>query len=102
MNQKIFHLNDVIEFNFELRSTAKMQQKIVVDYVVHHVKANKETTPKVFKLKKLVLEPNQQVSIFKKHPLKLITTRKYYSGSHLLEIQVNGKILASTKWTLKV
>jgi hypothetical protein len=31
-----------------------------------------------------------------------ITTREYYPGVHLLEIQVNGKVLAKKEWTLVV
>ncbi len=102
LNKKYFRMNDILEFNFELLLTSNKPQKIVIDYVIHHVKANKETTPKVFKLKTQTLAPHQRISISKKHTLKPITTRKYYSGGHLLEIQINGKIFSQAKWSLKV
>lgn len=102
LNKKFFRLNDTIEFNFAICSIAKKQQKIIIDYIIHHVKANKETTPKIFKLKNILLEPNQKISILKKHSLKKITTRKYYPGVHLLEIQVNGKVLMWAEWTLSL
>lgn len=101
--QKVnFRMNDKIEFSFLIRSTSKKKQKLVIDYVIHHRKANQETSAKVFKLKTLILDPGQEVNLVKNHHLKPISTRKYYSGLHILEIQVNGKIQARTEWNLKL
>jgi len=102
LQKQKFKMNEKIEFSFHIKSTSRTAQKVVIDYIIHHVKSNKETAPKVFKLKNLILAPGQKLEIIKKHPLKPITTRKYYSGEHGLEIQVNGKIYAKTLWSLKV
>jgi 3-methyladenine DNA glycosylase AlkC len=91
-----------LELSFELQSKETRSQKIIVDYVIHYRKKNGELSPKVFKLKTLVLKPGEKISIQKKHPLKKITTRVYYSGLHQAEIQVSGKRLARLPWTLKV
>ena len=37
----------------------------------------------------------------KKHSFKLITTRVYYPGEHVLEIMVNGKNLGKIPFQLK-
>jgi 3-methyladenine DNA glycosylase AlkC len=95
-------LGDRIEFAFEIQSCSKKAQKLVVDYILHFVKANKKTTPKVFKLKTINLEPNSRCLLSKKHHLKNITTREYYTGLHALEIQINGTIAGKLDWHLEV
>lgn len=93
-------VGDTLGFSFEIRSRSKRDQSLIIDYVVHHMKANLERTPKVFKLKSMVLKAGETQTITKRHSLKPITTRKYYSGEHWLEIQVNGKCLKRVTWNL--
>ena len=102
LRKQTFTMNEKIEFAFRIESDSKKSQKVVIDYVVHYVKFNHETTPKVFKLKTFTLEPGQVVGLVKKHPLKPITTRRYYGGKHRLEIQVNGRVYASAQWNLEL
>lgn len=102
LNKKIFKPHDSIEISFDLISKSKKSQKLIVDYIVHYVKSNKATAPKVFKLKTLTLDSQAKLSLRKKHSLKPVTTRKLYPGAHLLEIQVNGQVMAKAPWTLKI
>lgn len=95
-------LGEKIEFTFKIRSSAAKSQKIVVDYRLHFVKANSKTSAKVFKLKTFKITPKEVLTIQKSHHIKKITTREYYSGRHLLEIQVNGKILGKIPWNLNL
>jgi 3-methyladenine DNA glycosylase AlkC len=94
-------LGEALHFSFEVKSTAKQTQALVIDYVIHHVKANGRLTPKVFKLTNKTLEPGQVLKISKTHPFRFITTRKYYPGRHMLEIQVNGSSYGKTSFELK-
>lgn len=100
LNQRSFRIGDRMEFEFVLHSLSGKSQKIVVDYILHFVKANQTTSPKVFKFKTVVLPASAEVLFSKQHHLKKVTTRVYYPGLHLLEIQVNGKILGKTRWEL--
>ena len=77
-------------FAFNLLSTAVEPQKLVVDYIIHLVRANGTLTPKVFKLAKKLLAPGESVGFTKRHSFREITTRRYYPGKHAVEIQVNG------------
>lgn len=95
-------LGEKIYFEFNIISAANQSQKLVVDYLIHFVKSNNETSAKVFKLKTFELASKDQVTIKKSHSLKKITTREYYSGRHLLEIQVNGRIVGKMPWRLLV
>lgn len=100
LNAPRFKLGDRLMFGFRLTSFATKPQKIVVDYIVHFVKANKGTAPKVFKLKTFTLPANKELAIAKSHHLKRVTTRTYYPGVHLLEIQVNGRVVSRVRWEL--
>lgn len=102
LKKSSLRMNETMEFAFEVESLAKKPQTLIVDYVIHHQKAGQKTSAKVFKLKTLTLAPGERRPMQKRHALKPITTRKYYSGDHLLEIQINGKIYLRAKWVLKV
>jgi 3-methyladenine DNA glycosylase AlkC len=95
------HLGDSLRLNFTLHSTAVFEQNVVIDFVIHFVKANGQTSGKVFKLKTAVLAPNQSLLIEKRHPIRPITTRKYFPGTHRVEIQVNGQIIGECSFQLK-
>jgi len=102
LNRSKFRIGDRLEFAFRIRSRSKKPQTLIIDYKVHFVKANQSTSPKVFKLKTVELSPGEGLEVLKTHPLKKITTRRYHSGIHLLELQINGRAYGKLKWTLKV
>lgn len=83
-----------------LRSTAPAPQLLVVDYAVHHVRANGSTSPKVFKGWKLTLEPHTTRTLDKRHSLRPVTTRQLYPGPHRVELQINGQTCASDTFEL--
>lgn len=89
-----------LTIRFTLISTADEPQNIMVDYIMHFMKANGKTAPKVFKLKKGVINPGESLTIEKTHSIRPISTRKYYAGKHHIEIQVNGQIIDSTGFEL--
>ena len=76
-------------------------QKVMVDYAIHFVKANGKTAPKVFKWKDTTLAGGR-LSAIRNHGIKPITTRKYYSGDHMLEIFVNGISVATGAFELRM
>ncbi len=100
INKNKFELGEVIDFELQLISTVKKMQKIAVDYIIHYQKSNMKTSPKVFKLKVLELKPGETFLIKKRHSLRPVTTRKHYPGLHKIEVQINGKVLASADWHL--
>jgi 3-methyladenine DNA glycosylase AlkC len=81
---------DALIFELCLTSTRKRVQPLIIDYAIHHRKANGSTTAKVFKWKTLTLASLATFEATKKHAIKKITTRNYYPGTHHLEILVNG------------
>ncbi|MGK0443025.1 MAG: 3-methyladenine DNA glycosylase AlkC [Pseudohongiellaceae bacterium] len=95
-------LGESLRFELTLQSTAKRQQKMVVDFAIHFIKANGQQKAKVFKLKSLELAANESVTLTKNHPIKAITTRKYYAGLHKIEILLNGKPVAASDFELSI
>ena len=93
-------MGDAIEFSFDITSKTTESQNLMVDFVVHYMKANGKTAPKVFKLSKKELPANQKLSFKKKLSFRLISTRKYYTGLHEIEIQVNGKLYGKVNFKL--
>ncbi len=91
VNKDRVKLGNSIVISVVLLSTAKQEQTIVLDYKVHHVKANGTTTAKVFKWKNLTLQSDDVLQMKKSHAFKEITTRTYYSGMHSIELLINGK-----------
>ena len=79
-----------LTFDFAVTNNGSESVTVVIDYIVHHVKANGQTTPKVFKLTTRTLEPGVPARIAKRHSFKPISTRKYYAGEHAVEVQING------------
>lgn len=94
-------MRESLDFSFSLANSSSKQQNFIVDYVIYFKKANGSLSPKVFKLKKLNLKSNERVHIEKKHTLKKITTRVYYSGLHKLALKVNGLEQKPLKFILK-
>lgn len=84
-------LGESLSFSTQVKSEATSSQRLAIDFAIHHRKANGSLSAKVFKWKEINLDPGEVVQIAKKHPIKKITTRAYYSGSHKLELIVNGK-----------
>lgn len=102
INAKTILLGDVLQFDLEMMSNSNQTQELMIDYKVHHKKANGETSPKVFKWRVMTLRAGEGLSISKKHVIKKVTTRKYYSGGHKLEILINGQSFATKKFELIV
>jgi 3-methyladenine DNA glycosylase AlkC len=94
-------LGELIEFSFTIRSTTKITQKILIDYIIHYVKKDGGTSPKVFKLKEFELNGGASILIKKKQRITDFTTRKHYPGKHMLELQVNGKVIGDKLFMLK-
>lgn len=88
---------------FSIPITAKQTERLMVDYVIDFVRKDGGTRPRVFKLKKLSLSRGSTITLSKSHRLRTdVTTYSLYSGSHQLSVVVNGKVMASTEFTVRI
>jgi 3-methyladenine DNA glycosylase AlkC len=83
-------LGKPLAVRFELASTGRTAQDLLVDYVVHFVKANGARRPKVFKLRRLKLPARASVCLEARLSFVDLTTRRHYRGRHAIELLVNG------------
>jgi len=97
LNSPVVTFGTALEFTLSLSS--ETNEKLLIDYIVYHQKANGTITPKVFKWTKRVIS-NGTLTLSKKHLFKEISTRKYYAGHHEIHIQINGKIFAKADFEL--
>lgn len=89
-----------LQFELSLESSSDKDQALMIDYIIHHQKANGKTTPKVFKWRTVKLKPGEKLTLAKNHPIKKITTRVYHEGLHSIEILVNGEAMGKTGFHL--
>jgi 3-methyladenine DNA glycosylase AlkC len=95
-------VGDSLQLALTLGSTARKPQRLAIDYAVHHVKANGDTSPKVFKGWMVELAAGELREFRKQHSLRPITTRVYYPGTHRVEVLVNGAPVAEASFELRV
>ncbi len=89
-------------FDMTLTSLSDLPQNLIIDYAIHHRKANGSTSAKIFKWNVISLKPLATLKATKKHAIKKITTRVYYPGQHHVEIFVNGVSLVSKDFELVI
>jgi len=87
-------VGDVVFLFLELKSIAKSKQKLVIDYVVHYIKEKGALSSKTFKWAEKTIAPKETLSLVKQHSFRNLSTRTHYSGEHLIEVLVNGKVSA--------
>ena len=100
LQPKRLHVGEVLQLTLMLAATAKVPQKLAIDYAVHHVKADGRLSPKVFKGWTLELSPGESRTLVKRHSLREVTTRRYHPGRHALDVRINGRVVAHAGFTL--
>ena len=95
-------LGEAVNLSVTLNSRSNKEQALVIDYAVHHVKADGSTSPKVFKGWTLTLAPGEQRQLKKTHAVKPITTRRYYAGQHVIDLRINGRVCAEAEFALRL
>ena len=90
------------EWRCRIESRDAAPHRVVVDYAIHWVRANGSTGRKVYKWTTVDLVPGVPLTLERRHRIVPITTRTYYSGVHLIEVQLNGTVVASAEFVLTV
>lgn len=100
LSPKRLKIGGKLDFTVEVHSEGREAQDLLIDFVIDYVKANGKTTPKVFKLAKLSLEPSAIVPLRGSVSFKDMTTRKHFSGRHVLSLQINSHRFELTSFQL--
>lgn len=93
-------LGDILTLTARISSTLRVNQRLLVDYVVHYVKANGASSAKVFKWSELDLAARTSATLIKRQTIRDFSTRRHFAGRHAVELQVNGQRVAQTAFRL--
>ena len=74
----------------------------MLDYVIHHRKANGTLSPKVFKWTTLNLPAGESRHLSRRHAIRPITTRRYHAGEHMLGLRINGEDFDGGRFSLSL
>jgi 3-methyladenine DNA glycosylase AlkC len=86
--------------SFTITSTLPETQPVMVDYAVHYVKAGGSTSPKVFRLGSLEMEPGVPVTYSRKLSFRQMTTRVHRPGTHRIDVLSNSAVAGSLEFEL--
>ncbi len=100
LSPRRLHVGDEFTFTLTLRSRSAQPQALLIDYAVHHVKANGRHSAKIFKGWSLTLAPHETRTIEKTHSMRAVTTRRYHAGRHRVDVRVNGAAVAEAAFSL--
>jgi hypothetical protein len=89
LNKKV-KIGESLIVEVTLKNYSNKSSKVIIDHEIHLLKANGSHNVKVFKGKKITFKPKEKQIIEMKVPLKLVTTRVYYSGEHFWNVKING------------
>jgi 3-methyladenine DNA glycosylase AlkC len=94
-------VGDKVTLSFDIESLASAPQKLMIDYVVYHMRASGKLTPKVFKLSKRTIGPGGELRIVREHSFRPVSTRRYYPGRHAIEPKINGRVFERFEFCLE-
>jgi 3-methyladenine DNA glycosylase AlkC len=83
-------IGDTVRFSVVVGNTGERRAAFNIDLRVHFIKANGATSPKVFKIREVELDPGARITLSKSVSLQQQTTRTHHRGSHPVELVVNG------------
>lgn len=73
---------------------------VVVEYLVHYPGVRGPRKPKAYRLAERILEPGVACTLQRRHTFAHASIRTLYPGVHVIEVQVNGRILGSCQTEL--
>lgn len=84
-----------VDVEFVVNSTGEETQSVMIDYAVVFQNVSGSGSRKVFKGKVVDLPAGDSIVMKRKVSLHQMTTRRIVPGPHVVEVQVNGVVLAS-------
>ena len=91
--QKQVSIGGNLKFSVRLKTSRPALGKLRIEYVLGFMKNNGKISGKIFKISESDFRDKEKY-IIKRHSFKVISTRKYYLGSHYIAVVVNGKELS--------
>jgi len=81
-----------VRVEVEIANPSQDEIGVLVDLLIHFVKARGSTSPKVFKGAELILGPSKKAKVRKTVSVAQQSTRTHYPGTHRIEVMLNGVV----------
>ena len=94
LSARTIAVGQALQLQLDIRSSAARAQTLLIDYAVHHVKADGRTTPKVFKGWTIELAARGHRLLNKQHSMRAVSTRRHHPGRHEVDVRINGEVRA--------
>ncbi|WP_146340692.1 DNA alkylation repair protein [Nesterenkonia sp. NBAIMH1] len=91
VSPEVLRIGETLTIAAEVRNVSDERREAVVDYTVHFLGADGSLRPKVFKLKRVMLEPGARVTLTKRRSFRPVNARTLYPGPHAASVQANGQ-----------
>ncbi|WP_320783510.1 hypothetical protein [Streptomyces sp. CRN 30] len=79
-----------VRFTATIVNTDDTSARLVIDYVVHHLRADGGHTGRTFKLTTRTLAPGERTEITREHSFRPVSTRRHHPGRHAVSLRING------------
>jgi 3-methyladenine DNA glycosylase AlkC len=94
------NIGDALTYSVEIKNPSPAIVPAIVDYVIFHRKANGSLSRKVFKGRRRTIPAHTSWQFSAKHSFRPVTTRKYYAGTHRIELLINGNTRPGSEFEL--
>lgn len=88
-------IGEYAQIEVELTADSTTPVPIVVEYRIHYLGIRGPRKPKAYRLAERTLEPGVPCRLRRKQTFAHASIRTLYPGDHLVEVQVNGRVLGS-------
>lgn len=90
LKEKKVTVGSYLTFDFSITNKSKSNQKVRLEYFIHFLLANGSLSKKVFKISERDMNAIETLHYERRQSFKIITTRKYYAGTHKVSLVING------------
>ena len=90
LSKKEITIGNFIHFEFEVINTSNQTRSIRLEYRIDFIKANGNSSGKVFQISEFKLKPHSKKIFKRKQSFHDLSTRKHYPGKHNISVIVNG------------
>jgi 3-methyladenine DNA glycosylase AlkC len=101
LENDIVRIGEYLEFSFELLNHSEKSELIRLEYAIYFLKKNGTHTKKVFKISEKNYQPHLTTNITRRQSFKVVSTRKFHLGEHLISLIINGVEVEESSFELR-
>ncbi|MCU4154343.1 hypothetical protein J1N10_00015 [Carboxylicivirga sp. A043] len=98
----IIHVGEALKFSFDLYNCSNNDKLIRLEYAIYFLKKNSTHTKKVFKISERNYVANSRTTITRHQSFKVVSSRKFHMGEHIISLIINGVEVDESSFELKV